>query len=165
MLAAISDRTIGAGQTLSLTNVATDSDLPAQTLTYSLLSAPANANINSSNGVVTWRPWVTQASTTNPFTVRVADNGTPSLGATQSFIVTVSPLAQPEVSTVSAAGGQLVLQFNGDHGPDYQIQSSTNLVDWAALLTTNSPLLPFVWTNHPGAAPQNFFRIQAGPPF
>ncbi|HEU5069953.1 MAG TPA: glycoside hydrolase family 98 domain-containing protein [Verrucomicrobiae bacterium] len=165
ILAAVSNRTIGAGVTLSLTNAATDSDLPTQTLIYSLLSAPANAAINSSNGVVTWRPWVTQANTTNPFAVRVADNGTPSLGATQSFVVTVSPLTQPAVSPVSATGGQLVLQINGDSGPDYQIQSSTNLVDWTALLTTNSPLLPFVWTNNPGAAPQNFFRIQAGPPF
>ena len=108
---------------------------------------------------------VTQANTTNPFTVKVADNGSPSLSATQSYIVTVSPLTHPRIATVTLSGGQLVLQVNGDSGPDYQIQTSTNLMDWSVLFTTNATPMPFSWTNTNTGLSMSFFRIQAGPPF
>ncbi len=165
MLAAITNRTIGVGVTLNVTNSATDNDVPIQTLTYSLLTAPTNATLNASSGVLTWRPLVTQANTTNLFTVKVADNGTPSLSATQSFEVVVSPLVQPQLSTASLIGGQLVLQVNGANGPDYQIQSSTNLLNWSPVFTTNSPAVPFVWTNNVTSSRLNFFRVLVGPPF
>ena len=166
-LAAIGNQTIGVGVTLNITNAATDSDVPAQTLTFSLLTAPTNAVIGTNNGVLTWRPLVTQANTTNPFTLMVADNGTPSMSATQSFMVTVTNLVQPQFSPVLLmSGGQLVLQVNGAGGPDYQIQASTNLVNWSAVFTTNSPAMPFVWTNNiTDGPPNNFFRINVGPPF
>ena len=165
VLSPIASQTIGAGMTLSLTNVATDSDVPAQTLTFGLPTAPTNAVLNTNSGVLTWRPLVTQANTTNPFTMMVADNGTPGLSATQNFVVTVTNLTKPVISSPFFAAGQLVLQVNGASGPDYQIQSSTNLVDWNVFLTTNSPLMPFVWTNSSANQPMNFFRILVGPPF
>jgi hypothetical protein len=95
----------------------------------------------------------------------VADNGSPSLSATQSFVVTVGPLGQPQISPASIGGNQLVLQIIGDSGPDYQIQASTNLINWSAIFTTNSPTLPFAWTNSTTALPRNFFRVLVGPPF
>lgn len=164
-LAAIANQTIGAGVTLTITNVATDSDVPAQTLTFSLPTAPTNAAINSANGVLTWRPLVTQAGTTNSLTVCVADNGMPILSAAQSFVVIVTNLPAPVISNPVLSAGQLVLQVSGVPGPDYQIQGSTNLVNWSALFTTNSPAMPFIWTNDSPVAPINFFRIVAGPPF
>ena len=164
-LAAISSRTIGAGMMLSITNVTTDIDMPPQTLTYSLPTAPTNAVINTNTGVLTWRPSVTQANTTNPFTVRVADSGVPSLSATQSFMVTVTNLPRPVVANPLFSGGQLVWRVTGASGPDYQIQASTNLVNWSAVFTTNSPAMPFAWTNNILGLPMNFFRIKAGPPF
>jgi hypothetical protein len=164
-LAVITNRTIGAGMTLNITNVATDSDVPAQALTFGMLTAPTNAILNTNSGVLTWRPLVTQANTTNPFTVMVADNGTPSLSTTQSFVVTVNSLQSPQFLTPLLSGGQLVLQVNGAGGPDYQVQASTNLVNWSAVFTTNSPAMPFVWTNNTTGSPVNFFRIMAGPPF
>lgn len=163
-LAAISNQTIGVGVTMNITNNATDNDLPAQTLTYSLATAPTNAVINPISGVLTWRPLVTQANSTNPFTVIVADNGTPSLSATRSFSVTVPPLAQPVLSVPSLSSGQIILQVNGASGPDYQIQASTNLADWTAVFVTNSPPMPFIWTNNITNVPVNFFRVLVGPP-
>jgi hypothetical protein len=97
--------------------------------------------------------------------VTVTDNGAPSLSATQSFIVMVSPLVSPHISTVSLSAGQLVLQVSGSSGPDYQIQTSPDLVNWSAVFTTNSPAMPFAWTNSTTDLPQNFFRILVGPPF
>lgn len=164
-LAAIEDRTLGVGEILNLTNSVTDTDVPAQTMTFSLLSAPANAVLNASSGVLTWRPLVMQANTTNPFSIRVEDSGIPSLSATQSFVVTVNPLAQPQLTPVTLSGDQLVLQVAGAVGPDYQVQVSSNLVDWSAVVTTNSPAMPFIWTNSTTGLPMNFFRILVGPPF
>jgi endoglucanase len=164
-LAPIADRNIGAGMVLTITNVATDTNVPAPILTFSLLSAPTNATIDSASGILTWRPMVSQANSTNPFTVMVADNGTPSLSATQNFFVTVNPLATPQLSHAIFSNGQFALQIDGDNGPDYQIQVSTNLTDWNTLFTTNSPALPFTWTNNAGDASMNFYRVLMGPPF
>lgn len=55
-LAAISDYTINPGYVLDVTNVATDTNLPTPTLTFSLPVAPSNATINPSTGILTWRP-------------------------------------------------------------------------------------------------------------
>jgi hypothetical protein len=58
--------------TLVVTNTATDPDLPANTLTFSLEpGAPAGASINASNGVFTWTPTEAQGPSTNTITVRV----------------------------------------------------------------------------------------------
>jgi hypothetical protein len=66
---------------------------------------------------------------------------------------------------VSVAGGQLILQVNGASGPDYQIQASSNLVNWNAILMTNAPAMPFVWANSITNGPINFYRVLVGPPF
>ena len=165
MLSPVANQAIGAGMTLNITNSATDSDVPVQMLTFSLPMAPTNAILNTNSGALTWRPLVTQANTTNPFTVMVADNGTPSMSATQSFVVTVNPLQPAQFSTPLLIGGQMVLQVNGAGGPDYQVQASTNLVDWTSVFTTNSPSMPFFWTNSTTGSPMSLFRILAGPPF
>jgi fibronectin type 3 domain-containing protein len=165
VLPAIADRTINAGVNLLITNAATDSDVPAQTLAYTLQTAPTNAVIGISNGVLNWRPLVTQADTTNQFSVVVTDNGTPSLSATQSFNVIVNPLLAASIDSVVMSNAQVSLTVNGQSGPDYGVQVSTNLVDWSMLFITNSPAVPFTWTDtNAAAAPIQFYRIKAGPP-
>jgi len=83
-------RTITELSTLTVTNTATDSDIPAQTLSFALVSAPIGVNLNPTNGVLTWTPTEAQGPSTNTITLRVSDNGTPSLSVTQSFVVTVT---------------------------------------------------------------------------
>jgi hypothetical protein len=164
VLMPITNRTLGVGVVLCITNVAADGDTPLQSLAFGLLAGPANALINTNTGVLTWRPLVTQANTTNAFIVRVTDNGTPALSATQGFAVTVLPLAQPQIAIVSLGGGQRVLQVTGDGGPDYQIQASTNLINWSEVFTTSSPALPFAWTNSDASLQMKFYRVLVGPP-
>jgi hypothetical protein len=77
-----------AKATLTLSFSVTDSDLPANVLTFSLDTAPVGASVTSS-GVFSWTPGFDQAGTTNNVVVRVTDNGTPSLSTTQAFSVTV----------------------------------------------------------------------------
>jgi hypothetical protein len=164
VLAPVSNRTINVGYNLSITNNATDADLPAQTLTFSLPVAPTNATIISTNGVLTWRPLVTQANTTNPFSVVVTDNGTPNLSATQSFNVIVNPLTMPSIGAPVFGSGQFTLSVDGQVGPDYAVQSSTNLIDWNTLWITNPSVMPFNWSTNAATMPSQFFRIKVGPP-
>ena len=56
-LAAIANRSVSEGQLLSVTNVASDTDTPAQSLTFSLDNgAPAGMTINPASGLITGRP-------------------------------------------------------------------------------------------------------------
>ena len=164
VLPAISDSTINVGYNLSITNNGTDSDTPAQALTYTLPVAPTNASIGPANGVINWRPLVTQANTTNPFSVVVTDSGTPTMSATQSFKVIVNPLTLPSITVPVAGNGQIGLTVNGQVGPDYAVQSSSNLMNWSTLLITNPVAMPFGWSTNSGASPAQFYRIKVGPP-
>jgi autotransporter-associated beta strand protein len=156
---------INAGVTLSVTNIAIDTNLPPQTLTYTLLSGPTNATLDGASGVFTWRPLVSQNDTSNQVVVAVFDNGTPSLGATQAFSVTVNLLAQPQITSPAWSGGLFGMVIDGQAGPDYAVQLSTNLTSWTTVFTTNSPALPFSWTDpNSGSYPAGFYRIIVGPP-
>jgi O-glycosyl hydrolase len=159
----VSDRTIADGATLVVTNAATDPDVPMQALSYQLVQGPSNSSLNVSNGVLTWRPTVAQAGSTNLIQVSAKDNGSPSLSSTNSFTVVVAPLNPPIVTSGSAGPGQISLTISGDKGPDYTVQSSTNLYDWQPVLTTNATVLPFTLTVTNGTEPQRFYRIQLGP--
>jgi len=128
------------------------------------LNAPPDASLNSSNGLFAWRPPVASAITKNLVTVKVADNGTPSLSATQSFLVIVNPVVRPNLTALTHTSGSFSFQVNGQIGPDYTIQTSTNLVDWIDAFTTNSPPLPFGWTDpNSVAAPAKFYRLVLSP--
>ena len=166
-LAAIGNQTINAGYTLVLTNTATDTDQPPQTLVFSLLNAPTNAtlaSLNTNSAVLSWRPLVCQANTTNCISLKVADNGSPSLSATNSFTIRVNPLAQPLVSSIHISGGQVSLVATGTAGPDYTLLLSTNLTSWQSLFTSNSPALPVTLVDtNVIAHPFRFYRLQLGP--
>ena len=75
---------------LTVTNAATDTDSPVQTLTYTLLSAPTGASIGLHTGIITWTSTQSQSPSTNTFTTKVTDNGSPALSATNSFKVFVT---------------------------------------------------------------------------
>ena len=164
VLAAISNQTIMAGRTLLVTNSASDADSPPQTLTFSLLTAPTNAGINSSSGVFNWRPTIAQSPSTQSVSVVVADNGVPIMSATQGFTVTVTQPAVPALTTGSITAGQFGFWIYGDSGPDYTILASTNLTSWNPIFTINSPSLPYYWVDTNSAAyPDRYYRTLLGP--
>src|SRR6185295_2007087 len=87
VLAAIGNKSGTVGTPVTFTATATDADLPANTLTFSLdAGAPAGATINGSTGAFSWTP---SAAGTFPVTVRVTDNGTPALSAFEAISITV----------------------------------------------------------------------------
>ena len=62
VLASIGNKTVDEESLLTFTAVATDADLPANTLTYSLIGAPTGASINATTGVFIWTPSAGQSS-------------------------------------------------------------------------------------------------------
>jgi hypothetical protein len=164
VLAAISNQVVLAGRTLLVTNTATDVDVPAQTLTFSLLDAPLNAAINSSNGLFSWRPAMAQSPSMQTIAVVVSDNGAPILSATQNFSVTVNQPASPTLVSTSITNGEFGFLINGDTGPDYVILVSTNLTSWDPTFTGNSLPVPYYWvdTNSP-AYPTRYYHVVLGP--
>ena len=76
------------GNSLAFMATAMDADLPAQTLTFSLVGAPEGATINPTTGEFSWTPSAAQLGSFS-FTVRATDNGTPSLSDGKPITVNV----------------------------------------------------------------------------
>src|SRR5262249_50067417 len=64
-LAAVANRTVNEGSLLTVNLSATDPDLPANNLTYSLLNEPAGMVLDPITGVLTWTPSEAQGPSTN----------------------------------------------------------------------------------------------------
>ncbi|MBN1878168.1 MAG: tandem-95 repeat protein [Anaerolineae bacterium] len=104
VLAAIDDQSVDEGMVLSFAATATDVDLPANTLTFSLgvtpvgNGVPAGADITP-DGVFSWTPDEAQGPGVYPITVRVSDG---VLEDMETFTVTVSEVnSAPVLDTMS----------------------------------------------------------------
>src|SRR5206468_3952543 len=78
-------QTINEISALVVTNTATDTALPPNTLTFALVNGPSGVAVDPTTGVLTWTPSEAQGPSTNTITVKVTDNGTPVQSATNSF--------------------------------------------------------------------------------
>ena len=103
VLSPIADATIPELVEFSFTATAIDADLPAQVLTFSLISAPEGASIDQA-GVFTWTPSELQGPGVYTFTVKVCDDASPALCDEQEVTLTVTevnaaPVAQDRSAT------------------------------------------------------------------
>ncbi|MEK6801410.1 MAG: putative Ig domain-containing protein [Nitrospirota bacterium] len=103
VVTAVADQTLDEGTTLALTLTATDTDLPANQLTWSLTTAPAGASIDLVTGVLTWTPTEAQGPGSYSITARATDNGSPILFGETTFTVTVNEVNLVPVLTVPVA--------------------------------------------------------------
>jgi hypothetical protein len=134
-LATIGTRRVSEGQRLSFQIRATDSDLPAQTLTYRLVSGPAGLSITT-NGVLNWLPTFEQGPSTNRVRVSVSD----SFGAvTQDFDIVVReavpPVVEASLALVPGPGRAWNLHLRATAGMAFQVEQSTRLTGdgWTAV--------------------------------
>lgn len=158
-LAVISNKFVHAGQTIFFNAAATDSDLPAQTLTFSLDVAPAGAGIEPATGLYFWTPTAAQTPGTNAVTIRVTDNGLPAHFATRTFSITV--VAAPGVTAANRFGDDLVLTLQTYPGRTYRLEFKDDLSagSWTPLggnITAGGESLSI--TNDLSAAQQRFYR-------
>ena len=102
VLGAIGNRSGFWGNVQSFTAAATDSDFPANTLTYTLTGAPTGASITAA-GAFTWTPGSAQLGTYT-FTVVVTDNGTPLLSDSETITITIGKRPTMLVYSGAAAG-------------------------------------------------------------
>ena len=115
-----------AGRLLEFDVTATDADLPANSLSYSLGgNVPAGASIDRVTGHFSWTPLPEQAGT-QAVTVVVTDNGQPPLSATQSVQVVVVP--PPDNLVVSITNStQVVLKWRAFPGQTYKVWAASDL--------------------------------------
>jgi hypothetical protein len=161
VLSAIADRTISENALLAINLAATDADLPANTLSYSLDVAPSGASINPSTGAFAWTPNETQGPGAYNITARVTDNGSPSLNHTRTFTVTVNeenspPALSPVPDQTVAVGNTLSLSlsaFDNDLPPNALMFDLASAPSGASLNATTGQLN---WTPNTSQADTNY---------
>ncbi|HTH46518.1 MAG TPA: lamin tail domain-containing protein [Candidatus Limnocylindria bacterium] len=91
----VADHAINEGSLFSFTASATDPDVPANKLTYSLDAGfPVGATIDANTGVFSWTPAESQGPGVYPLTVRVSDG---TVSDAKSFTLTVNEVDNPPV--------------------------------------------------------------------
>jgi hypothetical protein len=161
VLAPIANRTIHAGTTLVITNSAADSDLPTNTLAFSLDSgAPGTSSLDPVTGIFSWTPDNTYASTTNPITVRVTDDGAPPKSDAKTFSVMV--VIAPVIEAISISSNTATITWSAITGQSYRLQYKSDLGE-----TNWNDILPDVTASGSTASkddpldsnPQRYYRI------
>ena len=156
---------LGVQTALTLQLAATDPDLPANTLTYSLVTAPEGMALETATGLLTWTPTAAQSPSTNAVAFKVTDNGLPPLSVSGTFTVIVTNRNQPPVLTTAVrnftvAGGTTLVFTNTATDPDIPANTLVYLLgldapDGARLDRTTGV---FTWTV-PNLAATNRFTV------
>jgi hypothetical protein len=164
LLAAIGNQSVNEGVTLTFISTATDPDIPANTLTFSLdPGAPVGAVIDPASGVFTWTPSTNQAPSTNAVTVRVTDNGSPASSDSGTFTIIASTITPLRVTAVSVSGANVVtLDWSSQAGKTYRVEFKDNLgqTTWNTLGDFNATESTMSATDSISGTPQRFYRIQ-----
>jgi len=146
---------------------ATDSDIPANPLTFALVSGPAGLTVTT-NGVINWTPTQAQALNTYTVTISVTDTNmfavnAKSLSATNSFMVTVNVASNDfRIISITTTNGVATVVWTSVAGNYYRLQykDSLTVAGWTDVMpdiqatgqTTST-------TNMLGNATQRFFRV------
>lgn len=135
LLPVIPDFTLFEGESWAITNLATDPDLPANSLRFGLAVAPANAAMDMNTGVLAWTPVEEQGGIIHPIVVSVSDDGIPSLSATQSFnVIVLKTNSVPKLDPVgdfTISEGQLLTFTNRASDPDLPGDNLTFMLESA----------------------------------
>jgi hypothetical protein len=137
-------RVASASLKISKTNLlAHASDRDAETLTFAGVGTDG-VNLLTTNGVtlLTDANWIfytnsVTANVNDSFAYKVTDaRGCVALG---TVFINVLSNESGQSTGIVISNGVAILDFAGIPGRAYQVQRSTNLVDWVTLVTTNAP--------------------------
>lgn len=104
----IAEATVGEGSLLTIRPVASDPDLPPQSLTFALTGLiPDGLSIDPASGQLTWIPAENQGPATYDLTLQVTDDGNPPATVTRPFRIRVEEVDNPPVFTQPSPGDVL----------------------------------------------------------
>ena len=114
VLSPIGNKSTAEETALTFTVSASDDDLPAQTLTYSMTGAPTGATLDGSTGAFSWTPTEAQSPSETQVTFVVTDDGDPALSAQETITITVTntnkaPVLSPIADQALSEGDTLTL--------------------------------------------------------
>jgi hypothetical protein len=161
----VGTRRVNEGALLAFSVSATDADLPAQPLTYRLLSAPWGMTLGT-NGLLSWRPTEVQGPSTNRVRITVGD-GYVTVPLEFDVIVrdAITGSPGPTLGLVTKADGSWSLQIRGIGGARYQVEQVTALgASWAPVpgvseVVTQGSNAPVVLVLPAQAATLRVFRL------
>jgi outer membrane protein assembly factor BamB len=176
VLTRIENQSVAEGTLLRFTVVGSDAD--GDSLAYTLdPGAPQGATIGRTNGVFNWTPTEEQGPGNYNVTVRLTDNGIPSLYDFRSFRVDVletngAPVIPVQGTSILKVDGDMRLSWNALSGSSYKVQFKTNLTeavwnDLGGLITPGvTPANPMATTRDEilDTIPRRFYRILVIPP-
>ena len=159
------DLTVRAGQMVQVTASVSDPDWPPQVLQMELLSGPPGAVFDAGVRRLSWRPAMADADAAHVVRWRVWDDGTPVLGATQSFQIVVTRPVPPSLRVLGLTNGWPYFLVTGEEGPDYVWERAEILsgMGWQPVGTNWAPRLPFVWADTNPPPRGAFYRIRLAP--
>jgi hypothetical protein len=130
------NRTINEGDTITVTNKATDVDIPINLLSYSIVNPPAGMTI-STGGVITWSPNSSQGTSTNVIRTVVTDG---IASVTNSFNIVVNNVtASP---TITSIPNQTLKMNSSSAKLSFTIaDSDSNLTNLIVKAVANNPIL------------------------
>jgi hypothetical protein len=159
VLRSIPAQTVRFGSAWSLQAEAEDADLPANTLSFSMVEGPAGLGVQASSGELSWTPAENQIGS-HFATLRVADNGSPEGSATIRFEITVTG-RQSSLGIQQLANGLIQIRIEGENGVLYRLERSADLVAWEEQVELRLSASPFLYIL-PDSAGQSrrFFRLR-----
>jgi len=141
----------------------TDSDVPGQTLTFTLVgNTPAWVSINPSNGVFSWMPPPEEEEFSGFYTLRVTDDGGPPLSAETVFGIVHRPLRVFSLER-NRSSGVIHIAFSSMGDRKYRLQFKDRLEDAAWLnlpdIVTSPPFEAILSDPTATNAAQRFYRV------
>ena len=166
---------------LNFTLIGRDADLPAQKLTYTLVSGPKGLTMSDA-GVIAWSPTEEQGPSTNTVVVKVTDSAASPLSTTASFVVTVreanAPPVFPLTNLTVVAQSKLsvalkatdvdipvqILSYRLERGPEGLTVSTNGLLEWTpASALANTTNIVTVSVSDTVTRIQTTFRVLVRP--
>ena len=95
VISPVADASVSEGTAWFQTLTASDPDLPANGLTFRLVSGPSGASVDSKSGVLSWTPSETDGGSAVDFVIEVADDGQPPLASQTTVRLTVTEVNSP----------------------------------------------------------------------
>jgi len=122
VLEPLTAQSVNEGSLLTFTAQASDPDRPAQGLVFSLVNPPPGASVDPLTGVFEWTPVEAQGPGVVQVTLRVFDDGIPSLRDEKTFMVTINEVDNPPVIVqlppISVVEGGTLVVTNRATDPD-----------------------------------------------